>query len=155
MTISIRRAAATDVPALVALMTVFYAESAFPLPEANAVRAFHALLADPRLGAIWIAEMHGRAVGHVVLTVSFSMEYGGLRGFIDDLFVHPDARRNGIAGALLAAVRAECVARGVRALLVETSTDNTPAMAAYTQAGYVNSGHALLSLPLAPPVHEA
>jgi ribosomal protein S18 acetylase RimI-like enzyme len=135
MTVQIRPATSADVPALVALMTAFYAESDFPLPVGPATRAFETLLADPRLGSVWIAEDGDAAVGHAVLTLCFSMEYGGLRGFIDDLYVRPEARGRGAAAALLAAVRAAAVARGVRALHVEVGPDNHTARRLYARAG--------------------
>jgi GNAT superfamily N-acetyltransferase len=154
MTFDIRPATATDIPALVALMTTFYAESEFVLPAEPATRAFEALLADPRLGAAWLALVNGAPAGHAVLTVCFSMEYGGLRGFVDDLYVRPDARGRGVGAALLDAIRAAAVARGVRALHVETGPDNATARRLYARAGYVESGHLFLSLPLAAPVHS-
>ncbi len=153
MTPTIRAATAADVPALVALMTDFYSEAGFALPSAPAERAFRALLADPGFGAVWLAEDGLAAVGHVVLTVSFSMEYGGLRGSIDDLYVRPQARGRGIAATLLTTVRAACVQRGVRALHVEVDPENAAVRRLYGQAGYVGSGHLLLTLPLAAPVH--
>ena len=155
MTHQIRSARAADVSALVSLMQAFYAESDFPLASEPASRAFEALLADDRLGAIWLAEQAGEAVGHVVLTVCYSMEYGGLRGFIDDLFVLPAARGSGMAADLLAAARAGAAARGVRALHVEVGPANDAALRLYARAGYADSGHLLLSLPLAPPIHAA
>src|SRR5689334_5059481 len=150
----IRPATPDDVPALVALMTAFYAEADYPLPAAPARRAFEALLADARLGGAWLAEDGGAAVGHVVLTHCFSMEYGGLRGFIDDLYVRPAARGRGVGAALLAAARGGALARGVRALHVEVGPENGTARRLYARAGYAESGHLFLSLPLAPPLHE-
>ena len=155
MSATIRLATDADVPALVALMAEFYAEAHFPLPAESAARAFAALLTAPPLGAVWLAELEGRAVGHVVLTTAFSMEYGGLRGFIDDLFVRPAARRRGIGAALLAAARAGALVRGLRALCVETGLAGHPARGLYTRAGYLDSEHALLVQPLAAPVHAA
>src|SRR5688572_617339 len=96
-----------DIPALIELMTEFYGESGFPLPEANARAAFASLFADPRLGGAWVARLGDEPVGHAVLTLSFSMEYGGMRGFVDDLFVRPRARGRGIAGALIDTVIAD------------------------------------------------
>ncbi len=154
MNLRVRPATPQDVPALVALMTAFYAESDYPLPAASATRAFSALLADDRLGGAWLAELDGAAAGHVVLTVSFSMEYGGLRGFVDDLYVRPDARRRGVGAALLAAVRDACAGRGVRAMHVEVGPENTGARQLYAEAGYTDSGHLLLTLPLEAPVHD-
>lgn len=149
----VRPAAPADVPTLVELMRAFYAESDYPLPEAAAGRAFATLLADARLGGAWLAEVDGLAVGHAVLTVSFSMEYGGLRGFVDDLYVRPQARGHGVAAALLAAVREDAGTRGVRALHVEVGSENAIARRLYARGGYEDSGHLLLTLPLAPPVH--
>jgi GNAT superfamily N-acetyltransferase len=153
MPATIRSATPSDIPELVALMTAFYAESNFVLPRDPASRAFQALLSDPRHGGVWIAEVRGVAIGHVVLTQCFSMECGGLRGFIDDLYVQPDARGRGTAAALLAAARAGAVERGIRALHVEVDPDDLTARRLYTRAGYADSGHLFLSLPIAPPVH--
>lgn len=154
MTHQIRPAAAADVPALVELMTAFYAEAGFPLPVGPATDAFRALLGSPQLGGIWLAESDSKVAGHAVLTLSYSMEYGGLRGFVDDLYVRPEARGRGLGLALLDAVRTTCAERGVRALHVEVGPDNATARRLYARAGYTDSGHLLLSLPLAAPVHE-
>jgi predicted GNAT family acetyltransferase len=43
--------------------------------------------------------------------------------------------------------------RGVRALHVEVGPDNLVARRLYARAGYADSGHLLLTLPLAKPVH--
>lgn len=149
----IRAAIEADIPALVGLMTAFYAESNFPLPVEPATRAFRSLLSDSRLGAAWLAEVDGQPAGHLVLTVCFSMEYGGLRGFIDDLYVRPTVRGQGIAAGLLDAARAAAMERGVRALHVEVGPDNRVARRVYERAGYRDSGHLFLSHPLAAPVH--
>lgn len=155
MPLEIRSATPADIPALVALMTTFYAESNFPLPSGPATRAFEALLADPSLGGVWLAECDGAAVGHAVLTIGFSMEYGGLRGVIDDLYVRPESRGQGAGGRLLDALRAAATARGVRSLHVEVGPDNARARRLYERAGYSESGHLPLRLPLASPVHAA
>jgi GNAT superfamily N-acetyltransferase len=145
----IRLATLSDVDALVRLMTQFYAESDFTLSAQAAARTFEALLDDFRLGQVWLIEQDGHAAGFVVLTVSFSMEYGGLRGFVDDFFVAPPYRRRGLAHAALEEVKTACRRRGVRALLVETGPDNSAAIAAYKSVGFEDSGRCLMMLPLA------
>ena len=155
MAVEVRPAGLPDVATLVALMQAFYAEADFPLSAGPAARAFEALLSEPRLGGAWLAVEGAEVVGHVVLTVCFSMEYGGLRSFIDDLYVRPAARGRGAGAGLLAAARAGAVARDVRALHVEVGPANAVARRLYARAGYADSGHLLLSLPLAAPVHAA
>jgi ribosomal protein S18 acetylase RimI-like enzyme len=150
----VRPASQADVPTLVRLMGEFYAESGFPLPERQATRTFQTLLSASELGAVWLLRHEGHPAGFVVLTVAFSMEYGGLRGFVDDLFVSPRFRQQGLASEALKAVMQACAERGVRALLVETSLANDTAVRVYRRAGFDETGRLLLSKPLAAPVHE-
>jgi GNAT superfamily N-acetyltransferase len=153
-TIDVRAAGPEDVPQLVALMTAFYAEAGYPLPAAPAARTFAELVADPARGRIWLLRHDGAPAGYVVLTVAFSMEYGGLRGFVDDLFVREPSRGLGLGAAALEEVRRACATLGVRALHVEVGPENAVARALYARAGFADSGHLLLTLPLAAPLHE-
>ena len=149
----IQPATLDDIPALIRLMAEFYGESGYPLPEANARAAFTTLISTPHLGGVWIAWDRDEPAGHIVLTVSFSMEYGALRGFIDDLFVRPAARGRGVAGALIDAVVADAAVRDVRALLVEVGPVNDAGHRAYDKAGFADTGHRLLSRQLGAPLH--
>ena len=117
-----RAAGLADIPALVALMAEFYAESGFPLATAPATRAFARLIGDPALGAVWLIEADGEPAGYVVLTVCYAMEYGGLRGFVDDLFVRSPFRGRGLGGEAMAELRRAAEARGVRAPRVQLSS---------------------------------
>ena len=145
-----RKATSEDVPRLVSLMEEFYAEAAYPLNHQRAAQAFATLLANEQLGQIWFIEADAKDVGHVIVTFRFSMEYAGLIAFVDDLFVQRPFRR-----AALAEVRNLCVARGVRALFVETGRDNVAAQALYRRVGFVSTDRDLLVLSLADPTHTA
>ena len=118
-------------------MREFYAESRYPLDHAWASAAFEHLLGAPALGAAWLVEDGTTPIGHVVLTVHFSMEFGGLCGTIDDLFVKPACRRRGAGSVALHAVVGECRRRGCHALSVELGTDNGAAKALYEKFGLV------------------
>ena len=54
-----RPATADDIETLVDLMDEFYAESGYVLDRRRAARAFAALLADPRLGRVWLIDTDG------------------------------------------------------------------------------------------------
>ena len=151
----VRPAVREDVAELVSLMIEFYAEANYALARETAERTFLALMGAPDSGQVWILESDGNPAGYVVLTVAFSMEYGGLRGFVDDLFVRKGYRSRGLGGAALAEVKRSCADRGVRALLVETGPANDAALRVYGNAGFRDTGRALLVQPLAAPVHAA
>jgi GNAT superfamily N-acetyltransferase len=152
----IRRAIPNDIPTLLALMAEFYAEAGYELDPAVAETAFARLLADDRLGYVWLIDDNDehRSVGYVVLTLRFGMEYGGLIACIDDLFVVPPSRNRGLSTAALSGVRDFCQAAGIRALTVEVGFSNAPAQAVYRRVGLVEApDRQLLALALARPAH--
>lgn len=132
----VRLASAADLDVLLELMRDFYTESPFPFDAASARQSFSTLLAAPARGRVWLAlDEHGAAIGHVVLVLNHSMEYGGLAAIIDDLYVRPPARRRGVARALLDAAFAFCRALSCRAVQVEVGASNAPARALYARYG--------------------
>lgn len=134
-TMRARLANRADIPRLVALMREFYAEASVPLEDAWAARAVAGLIDDPSRGAVWLIEHGNAAVGHVVLSIRYAMEYGGPIGYIDDLFVRAEHRRMGAARVALDALVAECRRRRCRALYVEVGSSNDAAMALYRRYG--------------------
>src|SRR5262245_24547384 len=104
----VRLATLTDVDTLVRLLGLYRDETKTSLSEHAASRAFETLLDDSRLGQVWMIEYDGHPAGYVVLTVSFSLEYSGLRGFIDDFYVAPQFRRRGLGHAALEEVKRAC-----------------------------------------------
>jgi aminoglycoside 6'-N-acetyltransferase I len=149
---SVRRATSGDIPTLTDLMADFYAESGHRLDRAAAAAAFGAVLADERLGHVWLVEDGGTAVGHLVVAYRFGMEYSGLIACVDDLYVRPAHRNRGLATAALVHVKACCEAAGVRALTVEADPDGGAAWAVYRRVGLAEApGRRVLALPLAAP----
>ena len=149
-----REAVLGDVRTLVELMAEFYAESGYVLDRARADAAFTALLFDPGLGRVWLIKHAAAAVGYVVVTFVYGMEYGGLMAFVDDFFVRPAYRNAGFGTAALAAARDACAILGVRALSVEVAGDNAPALAVYRRTGFAMTDRKLMVLALTAPTHE-
>lgn len=135
MLTSVRITISDNIPILVALMEESYAESRFFLDRSIATASFAALLARPSLGAVWLLYHDDQPAGYIVLTTCFSMEHGGMAGFIDDLFVRPSARRRGLGHAGITALLDECKRRGVLALHVEVDPNNAAANALYYRFG--------------------
>jgi len=148
-----RPAKTDDLPRLIDLMADFYAEAGYSLDRTRAEDAFAALLADARLGRVWLIEQGDEAVGHVVVTFVFAMEYGGLTAVVDDFYVRLPARGVGLGTAALEEVRRVCAELGIRALRVEVGRDNAVAQAVYRRVGFEAVDHQLMTLPLAEPTH--
>lgn len=153
MTAFLRAARLEDVPQLLAFMREFYAESQYTLDTERAQIVFTQLLADERLGRVWLVEQDRSTVGYVVVAFVFSMEYGGLNAVVDDLFIQPTSRHQGLGRTAISQVIESCRAQGVRALHLETEAANGAAMRLYRRAGFRESGRQLMTLRLEAPLH--
>jgi len=144
----IQRASSADIPVLVDLMGEFHAESGYPLDRDWAAASFGRLLDDRARGVAWIAQAGGEPAGHVVLVLRHSMEFGGLTGIIDDLFVRPEYRRQGIGTALVGVAFEECRKLGAAAVEVEVGVDNPAAGNLYRSFGLAPNDDGRLSLAI-------
>ena len=149
----VRLATTEDLRRLVDLMTDFYAESGYVLDRSHAEEAFAALLADPRLGRIWLIRRDSEYVGYVVIAFVFGMEYGGTMAVVDDFYVSPPSRIAGVGTAALAEVRLFCAHLGIRAMTVEVGHENAVAQSVYRRIGFVKTDRQLMTLRLADPTH--
>src|SRR5262245_19117837 len=110
----IRPARPEDGPALVALVRALaeFEELAAPDPEAE-VRLVADALGPQRRLEVWVAEDDGgEVVGYAATFTTYSTFRARPTLFLEDLFVHPRARRRGIATAFMARLRAEAERRG-------------------------------------------
>lgn len=89
---------------------------------------------EPRVFA-HVAEADGETVGFALWYVTYSTWTGRHGLWVEDLFVEPEARRQGAGRALLAAVADECVRRGYRRLEWWVLDWNTPALDFYAALG--------------------
>ena len=80
------------------------------------------------------AEVKGVPVGYVGLQVV------GDEGFFTNIAVSPDCRRQGVADALMTALRDFGKERSLYRLTLEVRVGNTPAIALYQKHGYVQDG---------------
>src|SRR5215472_290472 len=89
-------AGAGDAETLLQLARAFHAEDGHPL-DAAGEQAIREIVAGEPLARAWLLRRGGKAAGYVVITIGYSVEYGGRDGFIDDFYLVPEARGEGLA----------------------------------------------------------
>jgi GNAT superfamily N-acetyltransferase len=107
-----------------------------PVPEAFRERLRRAVEAGDM--EVLVGKMEERIVGVAILAFRLNVCAGGLFASIEDLYVRPEARRRGVARALLGAADDRCVARGIS--YVEVQVEDDPAEAFYMSLGYEPEG---------------
>jgi len=144
-TAAFRPAGPADLEAIHVLRREFYAEDDSPWGEGPARAALEALLSEPERGRVWIATDGATAVGFVVLTFGYSLEFHGRDAFVDELYIRPTHRRRGLGAAALRILEEACRDRDVHALHLEVLAANEPACALYRRWGFSEHGRQLMT----------
>lgn len=118
------------------LSAQLYAREGLPLDRPSARRAAMELIANPLHGGIWLIHMESAIAGYMVLTVCFSLEFGGRFGLLDEIFVAEPWRGRGLGTDALEFAASWCRERGMAALRLEVWTGNTSAIRLYQRAGF-------------------
>jgi ribosomal protein S18 acetylase RimI-like enzyme len=101
--------------------------------------------ADPDLGQAWVFFEEETPVGYIVLTFGYSFEYHGRDSFIDELYIEPQYRRQGIGRRAMQFVEEQARELGVNAIHLEVDHGNDPAAELYRRAGYHDHARFLMT----------
>ena len=113
--------------------------------------AVEGLVTDERRGALVLAWEGETPVGLAVLATTWTLEHGGLVGWLDELYVRPARRSRGIGTALLERTCALAHERGCLALELEVDAAHGRAARLYERAGFGRLARSRWSRRLEPP----
>jgi ribosomal protein S18 acetylase RimI-like enzyme len=136
-----------DADALLVMARAFHHEDGHPLDRMGEAAVVQVARGEPFARA-WLLRDDRAAVGYVVITLGYSIEYGGRDGFIDDLYIVPEARGRGLGKKLLDFTLTEAAALGIRTLHLEVETENEHAGRLYRRAGFEATSRRLMRLRL-------
>jgi ribosomal protein S18 acetylase RimI-like enzyme len=108
----------------------------------------------PALDRICAGEPNARAfiiregetvAGYLILSLGFSVEYGGTDGFIDELHLVETWRGKGLGKQVMDVAERAAKQAGIRYLHLEVELHNARARRLYDGRGYEDSGRTLMS----------
>src|SRR5438445_781528 len=136
--ITIRRAGPKDAAILLELIRALAEYEHLPPPdvETGARLIEHAFGPRPRFEA-YLAEMEGATAGYAVVFETYSTFLARPTLYVEDLFVRPEARRQGVGRALLRHLATEAVARGCGRMEWTVLDWNELAQGVYRRVGAV------------------
>ncbi|MGZ3426773.1 MAG: N-acetyltransferase family protein [Polyangia bacterium] len=109
--VTIRAAAARDLPQVVALVRALAEFEKLEGPDDAAARRLADDFAAARY-SLFVAEAGERVVGYALYFFTYSTFLAKPSLYLEDLFVHPDARGRGIGERFMRALAAEAARRG-------------------------------------------
>jgi len=107
------------------------------------------LLKDESIGHAWLIQSGAKAVGYVIFTYGFDLEFGGRLALVTDLYLEEEFRGQGLGRMTLKRIEEFCRANGVRALELQVERDNSEAQALYRKFGFEAADRIPLSKRLA------
>lgn len=140
-----RSARPRDIDRVIAIQRTYYEADGYEFSEVEARRALECLLGDPGVGHVWVALDAERVVGYLVVTLGFSLEYGGRDAFVDELVFAESHRGLGLGRQALEIAETFAREQGVRALHLEVERHLEGAQRLYRRAGFVDQDRLLLT----------
>jgi ribosomal protein S18 acetylase RimI-like enzyme len=134
--ITVRRAEVVDAPEVAQLLHDFNTEFSTPTPGIDALsERTAALMADGEITVLLGGE---RPDGIAVLRFRPSMYSDTLDAHLEELYVAPERRGQGIGRALLKAAMTTARETGAARMDIGTSEDDTAALGLYESLGFTN-----------------
>jgi ribosomal protein S18 acetylase RimI-like enzyme len=138
----------SDIDQLLVLIHDFYQHFDYPYTESEKRLTLEDLFERPTAGQIYLIQKDHTIVGYVFLSFYFSIEFGGRTAFIDELFVLPGDRGQGIGSKVIDLVEQECLALKLKAIHLESERTNEGATALYSRLGFVDYDRRLMTKKL-------
>ena len=118
----------------------FYASDAtdHPVPDEHFKRTFSELLKESPIARGWIIlDDHKNSVGYFLASVTWSNEYGGKIAWLEELYLKPEVRRQGLGRRVLEAAMAELKSQEqVNGFRLEVTKANESVAQLYRQLGF-------------------
>ncbi len=98
------------------------------------------------MGAIWLIGPRRAPVGYIAISFGWSIELGGMDGFVDEFFIRENVRGRGMGTEVLSQLIPQLAQAGLMALHLEVTPGNTRAQKLYSRRGFkMRDGHQLMS----------
>lgn len=120
-----------DIDRVVRLVADFHAEEDITQDDVTRRAAITPLLDGSPHGAIYLIGPGRAPIGYVIVSFGWSVEFGGLDGFLDEIYIRPAVRGRGIGTEVLISIPKALAGAGLRALHLEVDRENTSARKLY------------------------
>jgi ribosomal protein S18 acetylase RimI-like enzyme len=136
MSAALHLAKPDDLDRLCTLVAAFQAEKGLASTDEAHRAGLAPLLSGIPHGAAYLIGPARAPMGYVIISFGWSMEFGGMDGFIDSIYLRPAVRGRGIATEILIALPKALAGAGLVALRLEVDDTNETAKRLYARAGF-------------------
>ncbi len=136
MSAALRLARPEDLDRLMGLVTAFHTEEGIAQDADQTRNALAPLLEGIPHGCVYLIGPGRAPLGYIILTFGWSVEFGGMDGFVDEIYIRPAVRGRGIASEVLLDLPKALAGAGLTALHLEVDRTNESAQKLYLRTGF-------------------
>lgn len=146
MSASIHLAKVDDAAAILPMVEAFHSEMQLETsPEQREAGLLPILEGSPH-GCVYLIGPRNAPIGYIVVCFGWSLEFGGLDGFIDEFFIRRGVRGRGMGTEVLGALLPKLEEAGLKALHLEANRGDQRLHRLYSRAGFaLRENYALMS----------
>ncbi|WP_072631331.1 GNAT family N-acetyltransferase [Planktotalea frisia] len=146
MSAALHLAKTDDLERLMGLVSAFHAETDFESTPEHREAALQPLLEGSSHGAIYLIGPARVPIGYIVITFGWSVEFGGLDGFIDEIYIRSGVRGRGVGAEVITSLVAMLKSVGMKALHLEVEPENERALRLYKRCHFKpRNGYQMMS----------
>ena len=135
----------SDTELLIQFIQEFYKYDGHPFDEASIRAALAKILEDNSLGRVWLIQQDSQAIGYIILTFGYSLEYRGRDAFIDEFYISESDRGQGVGVKTIQFIESVCPSLEIQALHLEVERENTIAQSFYRKVGFADQNRYLMT----------
>lgn len=128
---SITLAKPEDLDRVLKLVGDFHEEHGTPLEDEARRAAVLPLLEGSPHGAIYLVGPARAPIGYVTVCFGWSVELGGMDGFVDEIYIRPGVRGRGIGSEVLMSLPKALAGAGLKALHLEVDREDDKTVRLY------------------------
>ncbi|WP_417727388.1 GNAT family N-acetyltransferase [Roseovarius sp.] len=126
-----------DLDRLLPLVAAFHDEAGISQTDTNRRAALLPMLEGSPHGVVYLIGPGRAPIGYIVISFGWSVEFGGLDGYVDEFYIRPGVRGRGIGSEVMTSLPKALAGAGLKALHLEVRRDNDKALKLYEKLRFL------------------
>lgn len=122
-----------DIDRLLPMITAFHAEQGIDTTDATRRAGLEPLLDGSPHGVAYLIGPQRAPIGYVIISFGWALEFGGMDGFVDEIFIRPGVRGRGIGSEVLTSLPKALAGAGLKALHLEVKKEDNQTRRFYSR----------------------
>lgn len=136
MTTAIHLCGPEDADALLGMIGQFHDEVGIETSADDRAASVLPILEGTPLAVAYLFGPKNAPVGYLIISFGWSLELGGMDGFLDEIWIRPNVRKRGLAQEALNGVISALSGAGLKAIHLEVNRNDGATQGLYSRLGF-------------------